>query len=160
MAQGSVISIFLHAGTEGGEPMAAVDSARVVVGGGLEGDRFFQGEGSAAKKRGPDREVTLIEAEAIEAVGREGKVSLTFEESRRNIVTRGVALNHLIDRDFRVGTAVLRGIRLCEPCKHLESITRPGVLMALLHRGGLRAQVIEGGEVRVGDRVEFGPTDR
>ncbi len=155
MSRGSVVSIFLHAGTEGGEPMAAVESARVVVGGGLEGDRFFQGEGGRAKKRGPDREVTLIEAEAIEAVGREGKVSLEPEESRRNIVTRGVALNHLVDREFRVGSAILRGLRLCEPCKHLESITRPGVLMALLHRGGLRARVVEGGEVRVGDSVEI-----
>ena len=151
--QGSVVSIYLHAGVEGGEPMALVDSARVVVGGGLEGDRFFQGEGSIARKRGVDREVTLIELEAIEAVTREGKVGISAEESRRNIVTRGVALNHLVDREFRVGSARLRGVRLCEPCKHLESITRPGVLMALLHRGGLRAQVLEGGEVRVGDPV-------
>ncbi len=139
--------------------MVPVDSATVVVGGGLAGDRFFQGEGSIAKKKGPDREVTLIEAEAIEAVGREGKVELTPEESRRNIVTRGVALNHLVGREFRVGSATLRGIRLCEPCKHLESVTRAGVLMALLHRGGLRAQVVDGGEVRVGDAVEVEVTE-
>jgi len=157
MTPGSVVSLFLHPGTEPGEPMAAVASARVVVGGGLAGDRFFQGEGSIAKKRGPDREVTLIEAETIEALGREGKVVLGPEESRRNIVTRGIALNHLIGREFRVGSATLRGLRLCEPCKHLEEITRPGVLMAILHRGGLRAQVVEGGEVRVGDPIEVGP---
>jgi len=154
MSQGFVVSISLHVGTSGGEPMARVDRARAVAGGGLAGDRFFQGAGGTSKQKGADREVTLIEAEAIEAVGREGKVTLDAEESRRNIVTRGVALNHLVGREFRVGTASLRGIRLCEPCKHLESVTRPGVLMALLHRGGLRAQVLEGGEVRVGDPVE------
>ncbi len=153
MSRGSVVSIFLHGGTQGGEPMAPVDSARVIIGGGLDGDRFFQGAGSIATKKGPDREVTLIELETIEAIRHEGKIELTAEESRRNIVTRGVALNHLVAREFRVGSATLRGIRLCEPCKHLESITRPGVLMALLHRGGLRARVVEGGEVRVGDAV-------
>ncbi len=153
MPQGSVVSIYLHSGPVGGDPMEAVDSARVIRGGGLEGDRFFQGEGSVATKRGPDREVTLIEVEVIEALGREGKAAISAEESRRNIVTKGVALNHLVDREFRVGSARLRGVRLCEPCKHLESITRPGVLMALLHRGGLRASVVDGGEVRVGDAV-------
>lgn len=155
MAAGSVEAIFLHEGRTGGEPMTAVASARAVAAGGLEGDRFFQGPGSVAAKRGPDREVSLIEAEAIEAVGREGKVALAAEQSRRNIVTRGVALNHLVDREFRVGGVLLRGIRLCEPCKHLEQLTQPGMLMALLHRGGLRAQVLEGGEVRVGDPVEI-----
>ncbi len=115
MSQGSVVSIYLHTGTEGGEPMAPVDSARVVSGGGLLGDRFFQGEGSTAKKRGPDREVTLIEAEAIEAIRHEGKIELGEEESRRNIVTRGIALNHLVDKQFRVGSATLRGIRSASP---------------------------------------------
>ena len=154
MMAGSVERIYLHAGRAGGEPMVAVDLVQAVVAGGLEGDRFFQGLGSSAQKKGPDREVTLIEAETIEAVTREGKVALTAEQSRRNIVTRGVALNHLVDREFRVGPVVLRGMRLCEPCKHLESLTEPGMLMALLHRGGLRARVVEAGEVRVGDLIE------
>lgn len=154
MMAGSVERIFLHAGPGTGDPMHAVGSARAIAAGGLEGDRFFQGAGSTATKRGPDREVTLIEAEVIEAVTREGKVTLAPEQSRRNIVTRGVALNHLVGREFRVGTATLRGIRLCEPCKHLETLTEPGMLMALLHRGGLRAEVVAGGEFCVGDRVE------
>ena len=155
MVSGSVESIYLHTGRTGGEPMEAVESVRAVVAGGLEGDRFWQGPGSIAQKRGSDREVTLIEAETIEAVTREGKVSLSPETSRRNIVTRGVALNHLVNREFRVGSILLRGIRLCEPCKHLEELTQPGMLMALLHRGGLRAQVVEAGEVRVGDSIEM-----
>ena len=154
MMAGSVERIYLHAGRETGGPMTAVDSAQAVVAGGLEGDRFFQGLGSTTRKRGPDREVTLIEAETIEAVTREGKVALTPEQSRRNIITRGVALNHLVDREFRVGSVVLCGMRLCEPCKHLEQLTEPGMLMALLHRGGLRARVVEAGEVRVGDLIE------
>lgn len=155
MMSGLVESIYLHVGQTGGEPMVPVDSARAVLAAGLEGDRFWQGPGSSAKKKGSDREVTLIEAETIEAVNREGKVSIRPDTSRRNIVTRGVALNHLVDREFRVGSVLLRGIRLCEPCKHLEQLTEPGMLMALLHRGGLRAQVVEAGEFRIGDPIEI-----
>ena len=106
-----------------------------------------------ASKRSPDREITLIEAEAIEAVPREYGVELSPAEARRNIVTRGVALNHLVGREFRVGNVVLRGIRLCEPCEHLERLTRPGVLEALVHRGGLRAQIVSGGTIQVGDSI-------
>ena len=74
-------------------------------------------------------------------------------ETRRNVVTRGIALNHLVGKRFRVGEVLLQGIRLCEPCDHLESLTRPGVRQALLHRGGLRAQILEGGVIRVGDPI-------
>ena len=155
MMSGTVESIYLHAGQVGGDPMMAVDSARAVLGAGFEGDRFWQGPGSTATKKGPDREVTLIEAETIEAVNREGKVTIQPITSRRNIVTRGVALNHLVNHEFRVGSVVLRGLRLCEPCNHLEKLTEPGMLMALLHRGGLRAQVVEAGEIRVGDPIEI-----
>ncbi len=154
MMSGSVEAIFLHPGSTGGEPMAAVDQASAHLGAGLEGDRFWQGAGSTATKKGPDREVTLIEAETIEAVVLEGKVTITPATSRRNIITRGVALNHLVHREFRVGSTILRGLRLCEPCRHLEDMTQPGMLMALLHRGGLRAQVVEAGAIRVGDSIE------
>jgi MOSC domain-containing protein YiiM len=106
------------------------------------------------KKGGPDREVTLIEAEAIEALPRDEGVAFEASESRRNLVTRGVALNHLVGREFRVGSVPLRGIRLCEPCVHLESLTRPGVKAGLTHRGGLRAQLLGDGEIRVGDPVD------
>ena len=109
MMSGTVESIYLHAGQAGGDPMVAVDSARAVLAAGLEGDRFWQGPGSVAQKRGADREVTLIEAETIDSVNREGKVTIQPDTSRRNIVTRGVALNHLVNREFRVGSVVLRG---------------------------------------------------
>jgi MOSC domain-containing protein YiiM len=139
--------------------MTVANSVRAVVGRGLEGNRYFFAEGAEPPaKWGPDREVTLIEAEAIEALGREYDVPLEPSESRRNIVTRGIALNHLVGREFRVGNATFRGIRLCEPCGHLESLTRPGVQKGLVHRGGLRAQIVVGGEVRVGDSIEALPT--
>jgi MOSC domain-containing protein YiiM len=132
-----------------------VDQVVCVVGHGLEGDRKFRREGLPPGKNGPDREVTLIEAEAIEAVNRDCDTKLRPVETRRNVLTRGVALNHLVGKRFRVGEAVLEGLRLCEPCEHLESLTRPGVREALLHRGGLRAQVVEGGSIKVGDPISL-----
>jgi MOSC domain-containing protein YiiM len=119
------------------------------------GDRKFRREGIPARKNGPDREVTLIEAEAIEAVSRDYGVAIEPIETRRNVVTRGIALNHLVGKRFGVGEAVLQGIHLCEPCSHLESLTRSGVREALVHRGGLRAQILEGGVIRVGDSISL-----
>jgi MOSC domain-containing protein YiiM len=98
--------------------------------------------------------VTLIEVEALEALQRDYGVELQPSESRRNIVTRGVALNHLIGREFSVGDVRLRGLELCEPCGHLEGLTRPGVKQGLIHRGGLRAQILSEGVINVGDRIE------
>jgi MOSC domain-containing protein YiiM len=135
------------------KPLHEVNQVVCVAGHGLEGDRKSRREGLPARKNGPDREVTLIEAEAIEAVNRDCDVQLRPVEARRNVLTRGVALNHLVGKRFRVGEVILEGLRLCEPCDHLESLTRPGVREALLHRGGLRAQVLEGGLIKVGDPI-------
>jgi MOSC domain-containing protein YiiM len=144
----------IYLANEAAGPMYAVNSVRAVSGHGLEGDRTWQDDTSSPRKRGPDREVTLIEAEALEALQSEEGIGLGPGESRRNIVTRGVPLNHLVNREFRVGEVVLRGIRLCEPCQHLESLTQTGVLKGLIHRGGLRAQILRDGSVNVGDPVE------
>src|SRR4051812_2069387 len=105
--------------------MVAVDEVRAVEGAGLDGDRYASRTGTFSDRPGTGRHVTLIEAEAIAAVLREG---LPFEaaETRRNVVTAGVPLNHLVDREFRVGDVVLRGMRLCEPCALFEERTRPG----------------------------------
>jgi MOSC domain-containing protein YiiM len=146
MSTSAVEAIFIHGPK--GEPMTPVREASARAGAGLEGDRYFDPEGNE-----PDREITLIESEAIEALVREDEVKLDSSESRRNIVTRGVPLNHLVGREFTIGPVRLRGIRLCEPCGHLEAITRPGVRKGLIHRGGLRAQILEGGPIRVGDLV-------
>jgi MOSC domain-containing protein YiiM len=141
-------------GPDPGGPMQPARTARAVPGKGLEGDRYWQGEPQVTRKSGPDREVTLIEVEALEALARDDGVTLDPAESRRNLVTRGVDLNHLVGREFRVGDAHLKGLRLCEPCAHLETLTRPGVRAGLIHRGGLRAQVLGEGTVCVGDPVE------
>jgi MOSC domain-containing protein YiiM len=107
----------------------------------------------------------MIEAEALEALARGDRkseqdrgVALAAEESRRNIVTRGVPLNHLVDREFFVGKVRMLGTRLCEPCKYIESLlSRPGLLVGLIRRGGLRARIIDGGEVEVGSVVRLCP---
>ena len=99
-----------------------VTEARAIPGSGLEGDRYALGVGTFSKPL-PDRELTLIEAEAIEALKREYKVELAAGEARRNLVTRGVALNHLVGQDFQIGEVKIRGIRLCEPCEHLQGLT-------------------------------------
>lgn len=151
--KGTVISI--HTAAAAAEPMASLSEAYTVPGEGLEGDRYFKRTGTFSDpKWGPDFEVTLIEIETIEALAGEKGIALEPKEARRNIVTRGIALNHLVGREFRIGdVALLRGIRLCEPCSHIERLTQPGVLSGLIHRGGLRARILTRGTIRVGDAV-------
>ena len=133
--------------------MSTVEQVRAVAAKGLEGDRYFLGLGTFWKPN-PDYEITLVESEALEALEHDFGVELAPAESRRNIVTRGVALNDLVDHEFQVGEAILRGLRLCEPCAHLERLTQKEVIPGLTHRGGLRAQILIGGTIKVGDRVE------
>jgi MOSC domain-containing protein YiiM len=130
----------------------AREQAVAIPGVGLEGDRYALKQGTFFKPE-PDFELTLIEAEAIEALRRDYNVELAPGEARRNIVTRGVSLNHLVGREFRVGTVLVRGIRLCEPCEHLQKLTGKQLIKGLLHRGGLRAQILTEGIVHVGDAV-------
>jgi len=136
-----------------GDPMQSVDEIKAVAGRGLEGDRYAEGEGTFSGNPGAGRQVTLIEREAVDAVVRDYGIELTPGDTRRNLVTEGVSLNHLVGREFRVGKVVLRGVRLSEPCAHLEKLTRAGVRQALIHRGGLRADIIEGGSIKVGDAI-------
>ncbi len=130
-----------------------VDQAEAVPGRGIVGDRYFLGQGTFSDKNGPDREVTLIEVEALEALKCECDIDLRPEKARRNLLTYNVPLNHLVGRDFAVGTVVLHGLRLCEPCGHLEGLTVNGINKGLCHRGGLRAQVVRGGVLHAGDRI-------
>lgn len=150
-AEGIVIS--LHIVPTGAAAMQSVDQVKAVAGRGLEGDRYFNQLGTYSNHPGTGRHVTLIEIEAIEALGRDYGTDLDPGLSRRNIVTRGVALNHLVEREFTVGQATLRGTRLCEPCSHLEKLTRQGVMRGLVHRGGLRAEIVTGGMIRIGDAL-------
>ena len=145
--------VSLHIAPTGAAPMRSLGSVTAIAGRGLEDDRYYNLSGTYSNHPGDGRHVTLIEIEAIEALRREYQIALELGSARRNIVTRGVALNHLVEREFRVGTATFLGKRLCEPCLHLEKLTQPGTMRGLIHRGGLRAEVIVGGVVRVGDRI-------
>ncbi|MBZ0267229.1 MOSC domain-containing protein [bacterium] len=150
MNRGRILAIHIHA-HEGDDPHA-INEAKLIAGRGIDGD-----VNHALSEMEPERginAVTLIETEAIEAVRRDYGIELTAAESRRNVQTEGVALNHLVGRRFRVGTALCEGMELCEPCGYLESKTRKGVTKALLHRGGLRARILEGGVARPGDTIE------
>jgi len=131
--------------------LVRVDSARAIAGRGLEGDRYAAGQGTFGGGKGYD--LTLIEAEALEALAAEHGIDLTAGEARRNVVTRGIALNALVGRRFRVGEVECRAERLAEPCSHLEQLTRPGVLRGLVHRAGIRADVLSDGEIGPGDPV-------
>jgi MOSC domain-containing protein YiiM len=133
--------------------MLPLTAVRAVGGRGLEGDRYFARIGTYSKKTGPDREVTLIELEAVEALKRDYGVELDPKDSRRNLVTQGVALNHLVGREFTIGEVKFRGIRLCEPCSHLAKLADREVLPGLVHRGGLRAAILTDGVIRVGDSL-------
>ncbi|MBA3471689.1 MAG: MOSC domain-containing protein [Rubrobacter sp.] len=136
--------------------MMTVRSAEALAGRGLRGDRYERGAGSFSNPSGRGYDLTLVEAEALEELAA-GGVEITPSEARRNLVVRGVSLDDLIGRRFRVGEVECFGQRRCEPCAHLERLTRPGVLRGLVHRGGLRADVLSDGEVRVGDRIEALP---
>jgi hypothetical protein len=128
-------------------PMALVEAAAALAGRGLEGDRYADGAGTFSNPHSDGHDLTLIEGEVVDELG------LPPAEARRNVVTRGVDLNALVGRLFRVGEAECVGRRLCEPCAHLQRLTHPGILRDLVHRGGLRADILEGGAIRVGDAV-------
>ena len=147
------IVLSIHIAPSAAAVMTSIREVRAVVGKGLEGDRYANRLGTYSKDPGSGREVTLIESEAIEALKRDYHVELGAGESRRNIVTQGISLNHLVNKDFRVGEVVLRGTRLCEPCAHMEKLTVKGAMRGLIHRGGLRAEIVKGGTIRVGDSV-------
>lgn len=144
------VAIALYIAPSAGAAMHAVDEVTAVAARGLEGDRYFNLTGTYSNHPGDGRHVTLIECEAIEALARDYSIEIDPGSARRNIVTHGVALNHLVGRDFRVGMVVMHGTRLCEPCIHLERFTFKGVMPGLIHRGGLRAEIIVGGKINVG----------
>jgi MOSC domain-containing protein YiiM len=134
--------------------LTAIDEARVVLGQGLVGDRYSFGAGTFSRLPGTGRAVTLIESEVIEDVASRHGLDLAGGRSRRNIVTTGLRLNEVVGHCFRIGTALFRGMRLAEPCSDLEQHIGPGLQEALRGRGGLRADVLEEGVIRVGDLIE------
>ena len=162
MWEGSIVSI--HVALQASAPMQSRSEVKAVPGRGLDGDRYFTGKGFYSEKPSfGGREVTLIEMEAVEALfhgvtnadGKRLGIKLASRDARRNIVTSGVPLNHLSDREFWIGSVLLRGTRLCEPCKRLDDLTQPGVMSGLIHRGGLRALILSEGVIHVGDTVHL-----
>ena len=147
--------VSLHIAPAEAAPMVEISEAHAVPGKGVEGDRYFLGTGHFSANHGPSYEITLIEIETIYALRREFETLIDFQpgKARRNIVTQNVALNHLVGRTFRVGEVTLRGMRLCEPCLHIAQLTHHSVLSGLIHRGGLRAQILTEGIIRVGDPI-------
>lgn len=150
---GTVVAIYTASIAEA--PMQSVDEARLEAGQGLVGDRYERNTGTFSDrlKGKRDSELTLIESEQIERFNREQGLTLGLGALRRNVVTRNVRLNELVGRRFRIGAAVLEGMRLCEPCAHLAALVTPAVLPGLVHRAGLRACVLSSGPIRPGDAV-------
>lgn len=158
---GSVRAI--HLAPAAGATPVAVEQVLAVAGRGLAGDRYCLGVGSFSRWPGEGRAVSLIEQEAIDATRRDHGIDLADGRSRRNIATAGVALADLIGKTFRVGEALLRGVRPAAPCRYLERRVAPGTMEAMKGRGGLRADVLEGGTIRVGDAIAIvagGPAPR
>lgn len=134
----------IHIGPEKGGPLSSVESVPALAGKGLEGDRNFRDAGAK-----PGQALTLVEAENVEDVG------LEPGRTRRQLTTRGVRLNDLVGKTFKVGDVECYGVELCEPCEHLQSMTRPGIIKDLVHRAGINADILTDGVIRVGDEVSF-----
>jgi len=150
---GKVIAIVTTA--EAGTPLRPVPEARLESGKGLIGDRYCRRSGTFSEKLkdGPDWEVTLIESEEIQRFNEAQALSLSDASFRRNIITSGIRLNDLVGRQFRVGSAVLEGMRLCEPCAHLGKLIGPAVVKGMVHKAGLRARIVTSATVRPGDDI-------
>lgn len=143
----------IHLAAQRKDPMCSVEHVELVAGHGLSGDRYC---GMIRKGQPyPQGAITLVESEALDAAGVELGSPLAPGESRRNITTRGIRLNALVGRRFRLGTALLEGFELCHPCTRLQRLTKKPLLKALRNRGGLRAYIIEGARISVGDTIEF-----
>ena len=127
------------------------------AGKGIFGDRYYNQEGTFSNKGEiqPDRDVTLIEIEKIDALNKEHNLDITAEDLRRNIVVSNCDLNSLVDKEFQIGEVVLKGLRLCEPCKYLsDKLDNEEVLSQMIHKAGLRAQIIKSGSIDLNSQVE------
>ncbi len=144
---GRVEAIFLS--PEHGDVPAPVDRVRARAGRGLEGNRYYWEDGTAP----PGQALTLIASEAVDAVASEGDVSVEPAATRRNVLTRGIDVNALVGKRFRIGSVECEGVELCEPCTSLEAMTQTGVIKAFVHRAGLNADILSDGEISVGDAV-------
>lgn len=152
MSASGVVEL-IHIAAAEGEPMQALAQARAIAGVGLEGDRYATEVGHYSGSREVGRHLTLIEAEVIEGLAADHGILLGPGQTRRNLTTRGIRLNDLVGVHFRVGEVQCRGTEPCEPCQYMADLVGKPVLRPLVGRGGLRAQILEGGTIHVGDSV-------
>jgi len=136
-------------------PVVRRDRVRARPGVGLDGDRYSLGTGFWSHDHKVSRDVTLIEAEVVEALHVDHSGQLDHGLFRRNIVTSGVRLNELVGKRFRIGEVVLEGTSFCEPCAYLELLIGRPILRALVHRGGLRANILTMGEIHCHDTISL-----
>ncbi|MDQ3512624.1 MAG: MOSC domain-containing protein [Chloroflexota bacterium] len=154
---GTITGIFVS--PEAGAPMHALDRVEAIAGQGLAGDRYQHGDGFMSDRRGGGLELTLVEEEALTSLSAENGVEITAADSRRNLATRGVDLAALVGRQFRIGEVACQGVRLCEPCVRIEQLIGKPFVRPMVHRAGLRADILSSGIVRVGDTVVVLPED-
>lgn len=153
--RGRVEAIYRYA--DSGVPGELITSARLLAGVGIEGDRYALGKGHFQSEGRWGQALTLIEAEAIERLASEHGVEMPVVQARRNIVTRNIDLNSLMGKRFRIGGLLCQGSRLAEPCAWLQKTTPAGMLRGLVHRGGLRADILEDGTIQHGDAIVAEP---
>ena len=132
----------IHIRRTGSEDLESLQTAEAIAGKGLVGDRYFYPEGAK-----PGLALTLVEGEVVSEVG------LAPGETRRQLTVSGAGLNDLVGKRFRVGAVECYGVELCEPCLHLQELTRPGIIKELVHRAGLNADILVGGTISIGDQV-------
>src|SRR3954454_9981759 len=151
---GEVVAIHIASGA--GAPMQELSAVEAFAGEGLADDRYREGVGfySATPTDPGARELTLIEAETLAAILSETGITLDPADHRRNITTRAIALDPLVGQRFRIGDVICEGVRPCPPCTHLEDVTGKKVMKPLIHRGGIRARIVEGGWIRAGDLIQ------
>lgn len=154
---GSVIGIYVA--DVAGAALRLLDEAELVAGRGIVGDRYFSGSGKFSPvEPDPDHELTLIEIEEIDRFNAATGLALAPGAFRRNVITRGVVLNALVGVEFSLGALVVRGLRLCEPCAYLAGLVHGEVLPRMVHKAGLRAHIVRGGALRVGDAIGVATT--
>jgi MOSC domain-containing protein YiiM len=136
-----------------GQPTISMEQVHAIPGKGIEGDRYFNLTVNPKGQPDPGRQITLFEMEVVEFLQENEGIPIKPEQTRRNIATRGIALNQLVGRDFYVGDIHLRGVRLCEPCQYLADLTDTRVLSAMVHQGGLRADILSEGIIHLNDRI-------
>ena len=144
----------LHWTERGSMPMQRADNLELIAGVGIKGDRYATEQGFYSDRPEPGRQITLFEIETLEALQRDHGVELTPDEHRRNVTVQGVPLNHLVNRQFRIGECLFEATRLSTPCQHIEDITKKTISRWLINRSGLNCIIVTGGLIKPGDIVK------